>query len=130
MPNAVSVTVKDLANADKVFDVVSPSSGGAAAQYEQTAASSKKALRPSIDVVNRPVNGAPNSRKGLVTGVFPVVQTVAGVEQAQSYTFFKLESKTDSMVDDATLEDQFVRFANFVLNAGVRKSIANGQNMT
>lgn len=130
MPNASSVTVKNLANADVVFDVVSPSAGGAAAQYEQTLASTRKAFRPTIDIVNRPVNGTPNSRKGLVTGVFPSLQTVAGVETIKSYTFFKLESKTSSEVEDSVLDDQFERFANFVKHVGVRKAVALGQNLT
>lgn len=130
MPNATSVTVKDSSNADKVFDVQSPASGVSPAQYEQTLANTKKALRPTVDVVNRPVNGSGTARKGLITGYFPVIETVSGVEQSTKGTFIKVEVKTDTMVDDAVLTDHVTQFLNFCLNAGIKKSLANGQNQT
>lgn len=130
MPNATSVTVKDSANADKVYDVQSPASGVNPAQYELTAASGKKAFRPQIDVVNRAVNGSGSARKGLITGYFPVVETVGGVEQSTKGTFIKVEVKTDTMVDDAVLTDHVTQFLNFCANAGIKKSLANGQNQT
>ena len=130
MPNATSVTVKDSSNADKIFDVQSPASGVSPAQYEQTLASTKKALRPLVDVVNRPVNGSGTARKGLITGYFPVIETVGGVEQSTKGTFIKVEVKTDTMVDDAILTDHVTQFLNFCANPGIKKSLANGQNQT
>lgn len=130
MPNASSVTVKDAANADKIFDVSSPAAGTNPAQFELTTASGKKAFRPTVDVVNRPVVGSVAERKGLITGYFPVVETVSGVEQSTKGTYFKVEVKTNTMVDDAILTDHVTQFLNFCRNAGIMKSLANGQNQT
>lgn len=130
MPNATSVTVKDSADADNVFDVSSPASGASPAQFELTAASVKQAFRPTIDVVNRPVNGSAKARKGLITGYFPIVETVGGVEQSTKGTFIKVEAKTDTEVSDAVLLDHVTLLLNFCKNASIIKSIANGQNQT
>lgn len=130
MPNASSVTVKNVALVDKVFDVKSPSSGAAPAQYELTLASGKQAFRPFVDVVNRPVNGAATARKGLITGYFPVIETVNGVEQSTKGTFFKVEVKTDTTNDDAVLLDHVTLFLNFCRDSGIIKSLANGANQT
>lgn len=130
MPNATSVTVKDSADADKVFDVQSPASGVNPAQFEQTLANTKKAYRPTVDVVNRPVNGSASERKGLITGYFPVVETIGGVEQSTKGTFIKLEAKTNGFVDDAVITDHVTQFLNFCSDAQIKKSVANGQNQT
>lgn len=131
MPNASSVTVKNAALADKIFNVSSPASGTNPAQYDLTSASTKQAFRPVVDVVNRPVNGATKEdRKGLITGYFPVVETLNGVDISTKGTFFKLEAKTNSTIEDSVLMDHATLFLNFCRDAGIMKSIANGQNQT
>lgn len=130
MPNATSVTVNNATAVAKVFDVKSPSSGAAPAQYELTLASGKQAFRPAIDVVNRPVNGAATARKGLITGYFPVIENVNGVDTSTKGTFIKVEVKTDTTIDDAVLLDHVTLFLNFCRDAGIIKSLANGANQT
>lgn len=131
MPNATSVTVKDSANADKIFNVDNPASGTSPASYSLTAASAKMGFRPTIDVVNRPVqNGTNKDRKGLITGYFPIIETINGVEAAPKGTFFKLESKTSTEVSDLVLLDQAILFLNFCRDTLIVKSVANGLNQT
>lgn len=130
MPNASSVTVKDSASADKVFDVVNPSSGSTPAVYSLTLASTKQAHRPRVEAINRTVNGSDTDRKGLITGYFPIVETINGVATVTKFSFFKLETKTNMEVDDAVLSDQATIFLNFVANANIMKTVANGQNQT
>lgn len=130
MPNATSVTVKNASQTNVVYDVLSPASGANPAQYEVTAANTKQAFRPNVNVVNRPVKGSGESRKGLITGYYPVVETIGGVEQSTKGTFIKVEVKTNTKVDDTTLTDHVTQFLNFCLNAGIMKSLANGQNQT
>ena len=130
MPNASSVTVKDTANADKVFDVENPSSGVTPAVYSQTLASGKQAFRPRIEAINRTVNGSDTDRKGLITGYFPIVETINGVQTVTKFSFFKLESKTNMEAEDAVLQDHATQFLNFCANSNIKKTIANGQNQT
>lgn len=130
MPNAASVTVKNSANVDKVFDVENPASGNTPAVYSMTSASTKQAHRPRIDVLNREVNGSSTDRKGLITGYFPVVETINGVPQVTKFSFFKLETKTNMETDDAVLTDQATLFLNFCGNSAIIKSAANGLNQT
>lgn len=130
MPNATSVTVKDAANADKVYDVENPSSGVTPAAFSQTLASTKQAHRPRIEVINRTVNGSETDRKGLITGFFPIVETINGVPTVAKFSFFKLESKTNMEADDGVLLDHATQFLNFCANANIKKSVANGQNQT
>lgn len=125
MPSMANITVKDAANADKVFVSKTASAGDKSpARWSQDAASSIIGRRPTVTVETRD-NGAKNGRVYKDTITFPIVSTIGGVETVTWFTS-RMETTIPTNVDNAVVNDAYVQMSNLRASALLRSVVQEG----
>lgn len=126
MPNMASITVKDGANVDVVYNAASASSGDAnPAIWRANAANATMAFRPLFKFATQP-NVAGTTRKIRGTLTYPVTATVAGVETLLGTIPLAIEGALPVNLPASAWEDAFVQFGNLLVSSLIRESVESG----
>lgn len=120
MPSMANITVKNAANVDVVYVAKTASAGDKSpARWTVDAANPIAGFRPVFQVQTRD-NGSNNGRVFESTLRFPVLSTVAGVDQKDATVPFEVRGTLPTNVDSAKVKDAFVQLGNLLVSALVR----------
>lgn len=129
MPQAIDVTVKNAANADVVFKVVTPSGGdNTPAIWELTAAGTSSLSRPRAEMMTRP-NADKSARKVLTSLTVPYVVTdgVTGLQKVAANVVFRNgEMVAPRAVPDTLIADAVAYWAGLMSSTLWKSSFQSG----
>lgn len=129
MPQATNITVKNAANADVVFNVVTPSGGdNTPAIWELTAAGTSSLSRPRAEMLSRP-NADKSARKVISTLAVPYVVTdsVTGLQKVAANVVFRNgEMTAPRAVPDTLIADAVAYWAGLVSSTLWKDSLKSG----
>lgn len=129
MPQAIDVTVKNAANMDVVFKVVTPSGGdNTPAIWELTAAGTSSLSRPRAEMMARP-NADKSARKVLTSLTVPYVVTdgVTGLQKVAANVVFRNgEMVAPRAVPDTLIADAVAYWAGLMSSTLWKSSFQSG----
>lgn len=123
-----NITVKNAANVDVLFTALTPSSGDTTqAQWRAMGSNLVPTNAPAIATKTQH-NGPRTGRVVHVNGVFPHVQTVAGVETVIARQPFSFSTTVPLNIPVAAATDNAKVFSNLMASALLQAIIAEGYN--
>lgn len=127
MPQMANVTVKKAdGTTDIVYTAEVPSAGDSSpAQWSSKSASTTRAYRPIIRMTTA-YNGPKTARRVSVTGKYPIVRQVSGVDTLVGTIPLELSAVIPLIVTDVEASEATRQFENFVTNVLIRECIEQG----
>lgn len=126
MPGMANITVKNVANADVVFAVSTPSAGDRSpAVWRQNAVSGIIGHRPVLTVLTRD-NNAKNARHLSVSMRWPVTATVDGRVAVVGTIPMNLEVVLPTTIDSSNCTEAFTQFGNLLVSDLLRGVASEG----
>jgi hypothetical protein len=130
MPTMASITVKNAANADVIYNAATPSAGDRSqAVWRQNAAHAVIGFRPKFGLLTRD-NSRKNGRVIEGSFSFPIVAEINGVDTLVATVPLTMSGTLPTNVDAAEVADAFVQFGNLLASSLVRSSAEEGYSPT
>lgn len=129
MPNAANLTVKNAANADKIFTLLTPASGdGGLAEFALKEGASPVAYPKFTFMAKRTAN---RSRKtqGKIRVPFSFIDPTTGVAKVVTAYEFNFDCSVADDFPDSARDDAVAYTANLVGHALVKAGLRDGYGM-
>lgn len=130
MPTMASITVKNAAAADVIYNAAVASAGDKTpARWNQNAASAVAGFRPTFNCVTRD-NGQGSARVMECNFMFPHIQTVSSIDSIAAKTTAKISVTLPTNFSATGVNDAFVQLGNLLVSALIRAVAEEGYSPT
>lgn len=132
MASIANITIKKAdGTTDVVYTALTPSAGDKIpARWRANAVSPIPAFRPTFELLARPSGNAANARRVEVALMYPVVQSVGGVDQVVFTVPFRGDATLPQGLPQDQVKEAIYQFGNLLVNALIRQCLEEAQAPT